>query len=369
MKLLQILGLLLGVVGANGSDYAMYVWTRSFDAFHPDCNGLYPPERDSPCFSHNWETPEARKHLWASCRATPGREVTRIFLADVWNRIKYSAGEDFLCDAALETTLNEAKARGIEVYALFADSTEAFSEKEMALAANQFNDNCGASFDGVAVNNEYFSQVRGCDNAENQAAQLKTLDDLKQTAQNASPMPLHFSVSWNWECCDCSDSSYRERTLTWDGKTKSALSHMIDIVDSVDVQVAYNLGSTMADRSETPYQYWDATKAGTTSSTQFYVLAYANPNESLCQLSFAPHLKGATEVPDICTKGNSERTEASMYQAFDEVVTAQPSARGGIHYHGGVYSTGMVGWPKHECSDDATWEFVKNNGKVKRCNW
>ena len=37
-----------------------------------------------------------------------------------------------------------------------------------------------------------------------------------------------------------------------------------------------------------------------------------------------------------------------MFAAFDTIKATHISAVGGIHYMGGVYSTGMPGWPKHE---------------------
>lgn len=142
---------------------------------------------------------------------------------------------------------------------------------------------------------------------------------------------------------------------------------MIDITDSIDVQVAWNTGSTMEKRSRRPYDYWSSDKAGTTSSTAFYVLAYTNPNSD-CRLSFSPHVKGGTESSDTCSTGN--RTEAGMFAAFDEVHLSQTQTQGGIHYMSGVFSTGMPGWPKHEppiCLNEAV--KFKQGEKYKSCDW
>eukprot|EP00545_Synedropsis_sp_CCMP1620_P011980 CAMPEP_0119008316 /NCGR_PEP_ID=MMETSP1176-20130426/3602_1 /TAXON_ID=265551 /ORGANISM="Synedropsis recta cf, Strain CCMP1620" /LENGTH=356 /DNA_ID=CAMNT_0006960625 /DNA_START=100 /DNA_END=1170 /DNA_ORIENTATION=- len=348
-----VLGLSLVVNVVHAKYYSMYVWTRAFDEEATECNGVFPASKNAfggACFNHAWETPEARAHLWASCKV-PGREVTRIFLSDVKKRTQNNGKNgDGVCDPNLMTTLEEARARGIEVYGLFADSDAAFSERNKATYLAQFNTECGtaaASFDGVSVNNEHFSSIKSC-NPDNdyELDQLAVLDALNETAFNAGPLPLHFSVSWNWDCCSCSSSSYDQRLLTWNGEEKSALEHMIDITDSVDVQVAWNTGSTMQRRSLRPYQYWAANKMGSTSSTAFYVLAYTNPNSD-CRQSFAPHRKGSdVAIDDTCSTG--DRTEAGMYNALDEVVDTETYARGGIHYHGGVYSSGMPGWPKHE---------------------
>ena len=71
----------------------------------------------------------------------------------------------------------------------------------------------------------------------NVAAQQTHLDHLQATVDNASPLPVHFSVSWNWDCCSCSSETYATRELLWplnNGVTQSVLKHMVKIVDSVD---------------------------------------------------------------------------------------------------------------------------------------
>ncbi|KAL7541739.1 hypothetical protein ACHAXR_011182, partial [Thalassiosira sp. AJA248-18] len=357
--------LLMMLDTAASQNHAMYVWTDAFDAEAAHCNGIYPPNHtgdNANCFQHSWETPAARTHLWASSTIS-GREVTRIFLADVRERTRYGGlNANSECDADLITTLAEAHSHGVEVYGLFAASDAAFSEQGMVGGLNDFNSQCGTAesyFDGAAVNNEYFTSVKACGGA-NDAAQLTFLDDLEATRVAALPLPLHFSVSWNWDCCECSSSNYVRRELTWGGSTKSALEHMIDVADSVDVQVAWNVGSTMTNRSQRPYDYWETNKLpSSTHTTAFYVLAYTNPNSD-CRLSFAPHVKGGTSAQTACNTG--DRTEEGMFAAFDTVKSTHTSAIGGIHYMGGVYSTGMPGWPKHEdltsvldgvCSDNA----------------
>ena len=81
-------------------------------------------------------------------------------MADVKSRIENGGlTSSGVCDSVLQTTLREAHARGIRVYALFAASDAAFGEQYMANYPNEFNAACGDDdvyFDGVAVNNEYF---------------------------------------------------------------------------------------------------------------------------------------------------------------------------------------------------------------------
>jgi len=346
----------------------------AFDADVTYCSGVYPTSKTGPyasCFQHSWETPAARVKLWASC-SLPGRKIRRIFLSDVKARVEHDGYADLsgTCDATLVAALEEAHENDVEVYALYAVSDAAFSEKDLVADVGLFNANCGTetgAFTGVAINNEHFSTVKSC-TEENVPKQLQVLEDLRTAADNASPLPLHFSVSWNWHCCACSSGGYVERPLFFDGRTKNALEHMLDLVDSVDVQVAWNRGDTMERRSRRPYEYWASHGAGATPTAAFYVLAYTNPNAD-CRQSFSPHVKGGTEPSDDCATG--DRTEAGMFAAFDEVGAGQALTRGGIHFMGGVFSTGMSGWPKHEsptCSDRAI-KFELKESKYKSCGW
>jgi hypothetical protein len=258
------------------------------------------------------------------------------------------------CDADILTLLGEAHQLGIRIYALFAVSDEDFSESYMASYPGQFNANCGDDeiyFDGVAVNNEYFSNIKDCDDPVNIPLQQDHLDKLQLAVNNASAysLPLHFSLSWNWDCCSCSSGSYTTRNLTWPalgGDTKSVISHMIDIVDSFDVQVAYIKNSTMVFRSAPAYSYWDS-KPGKTNSTRAYVLSYTNPTDQ-CQTSYSPHIKGSDVVEDSCAFTTNPRTESGMYMGFDEVKSYHPLMKGSIHFMNGVYGSGITeGWPEH----------------------
>lgn len=344
-RLLLLFVLSLYHTSAATSKYALYVWTDAFNATAEACDGVYPDydrSNANACFYHSWDTLYAREHLWASCDISDNQKVHRIFLSGVKAAVE-NAAAGMTCDETLVTTLQEAHERDIQVYALFAASDAAFSEKDMVGNIKTWNERCSstAQFDGVAVNNEYFSSIKSCSEPSNLSLQQQLLTDLQTTADNAVPLPLHFSVSWNWDCCSCSEENYERREIEWNGTTKSALEHMIDIADSVDVQVAWNEGSTMAERATRPYTYWVNTKQSDT--TAFYVLAYTNP-VSDCRLSFSPHVQGSLVNSDTCSTG--DRTEAGMFQAFDEIKITLPSAQFGIHYMGGVYSTGMPGWPQ-----------------------
>jgi hypothetical protein len=236
---------------------------------------------------------------------------------------------------------------GVHVYALFANSQALFSKSVMATYPNRFNANCGMDkiyFNRVAVNNEYFTNIKACDEITskytvNVAAQQNHLNKLKLTANNVAPLPLHFLVSWNWECCSCSTN--KTRNLEWpagSGNMKSTLVHMVNIVDSIDVQVAFITPDAMASRSTPVYHYWNL-KANKSKTSRVYTLAYTNPTDN-CRTSFSPHKEGSTSATDSCPFGM--RTEARMYQGFDYVESWLPLARGVIHFMNWVYGSGIT---------------------------
>lgn len=284
--------------------------------------------------------------------------MTRLFVSDMKSRIEnngYNAAGG--CDADVIALLGEAHQLGIRIYALFAVSDSDFSESYMSSYPGQFNANCGDDeiyFDGVAVNNEHFAQIKDCGDVGNIPLQQDHLDRLQLAVNNASAysLPFHFSLSWNWDCCSCSTGSYTVRNVTWpalSGDTKSVMSHMIDIVDSFDVQVAYIKNSTMVTRSAPAYGYWDA-KLGKSESSRAYVLSYTNPT-SLCQTSYSPHIKGSVVAEDTCAYTTNPRTETGMYMGFDYVESNHPLMKGSIHFMNGVYGSGMTDeWPAHNMS-------------------
>lgn len=127
------------------------------------------------------------------------------------------------------------------------------------------------------------------------------------------------------------------------------MSHMIDIVDSFDVQVAYTKNSTMVSRTTPAYNYWDS-KTGKTNSSRAYVLSYTNPT-SLCQTSYSPHVIGSAATEDNCTFTTNPRTQNGMYMGFDYVESNHPTMKGSIHFMNGVYGSGITDeWPAHTMS-------------------
>ena len=168
------------------------------------------------------------------------------------------------------------------------------------------------------------------------------LQNLALAKVAAAGLPIHLSVGWHWGHCSVSTGvvNYVDVVLPGGGGgNKSAAEHMLDIADSVDVQVGWNEGPQMVSRAET---------FGSRAGKQRWVLAYTNPNSD-CRATFYPHT-------EACATGAA--SEAGMLAAFAEIRSATGSA-GGIHYYGSAHSAGLPGWPTrsgdhHQCRLNAT---------------
>jgi len=87
--------------------------------------------------------------------------------------------------------------------------------------------------DGVAVNNEHFSSLVDAVDSD-KIDHLTKLDEIRTEAakQVGGTLLTHFSLGWFWY--QMSDIKY---SFVWNGNSKTASEHMIDIFHSVDVQV------------------------------------------------------------------------------------------------------------------------------------
>lgn len=328
---------------ASADDYAMYVWKSGFDGTVPGCDTsklvAWDKAADPECYTHTWETPSARQWLWDTANR-PGREVGRLFIADVKNRLEdaYFAGD---CSdpgvQSVKTMLRDGhcKSPGIELYALFATSDVDVSEQDHVPYVVWYNDVCAAAanerFDGVAVNNEAWNDVK----CTAPAAEEGYLDDLQAIADAAGSLPTHYSIGWKWSYCDGV-----EVDVDWDGSTQPATHHMIDIFDSVDVQVAHVSASTVASRAQTAgYAY--ALGLG----KPFYVLSYTNKS-SLSECT-------VTHFPFDCVGwpwSNAHRSDAFLMDDLFDSFAAEgiPAAISGIHFFRGVYGSGVhTDWPSY----------------------
>ena len=93
--------------------------------------------------------------------------------------------------------------------------------------------NSAQKIDGVAVNNEHYSGIHDAV-VSVRTDHLTKLDEIRTEAAKQADGTLltHFSVGWWW-----SKVSGNLDYFTWNGNNRTAGEHMIDIFNSVDVQV------------------------------------------------------------------------------------------------------------------------------------
>ncbi|XP_053382879.1 uncharacterized protein LOC123540278 [Mercenaria mercenaria] len=322
--------------------YAMYVWTTGFDRHVPGCDVAKFLEWNSKgsCFTHVWDTKAKRDWLWATCNL-PGREIDAIFVSDVHHNLKeaYNTGDcatSAIARVKALLTEGHTKVPNLKIYGLYAVSDIDVSEKNLVKYIVHYNDVCATSknerFDGVATNNEAYAGIK-CGNINER---LKYLDNLEKIVTEArkqvkGTLLTHYSVSWHWGRCHGKMSN-----MTWKGKTTDVSRHMIDIFDSIDVQVGYIIYPAISDRMKTAgYDYAMAL------NKPIYTTVYTNKG-SPCQITFFPD--------DTCrTKGHNETAMFTIFDGFSAngISYAQPC----IHYFRGVYSTGVhLGWPIHDAT-------------------
>ncbi|XP_041373472.1 uncharacterized protein LOC121386588 [Gigantopelta aegis] len=324
----------------TSAGYAMYVWTRGFDHTVSGCDltkFLQWQTSDHNCFTHTWDTAGRRQWLWDTCNLA-GREVSRIFLSDVHNKLK-QAFQAKSCAGSEVQLVKTAVAEGhqqvtdLKIYALFAVSDLAVTEAELVKQVVWYNDNCAGSdgerFDGVAANNEAYAHIKNADVAT-RVAYLDKLDAIAVNAatQQQGQLVTHYSMSWHWGI-----RSDGQNDFTWRGKTQDATRHMIDIFDSTDVQVAFTVYPAISDRMNQA-GYAHAVYSNKPIFTTFYT------NKAVpCQTSF---------FPESCTSWHVG-TEAAMFGAIDQFgQKGIPLAKPCIHYFRGVYSSGVhPDWPSH----------------------
>ncbi len=351
---------------AERKTFSVYVWGQVFDPEACDSDA-YVSFRESPeCFHHPYETAKQRSHLFDNLQhGLDGREAKKIFL-DTTGRL----GGDRGCDQELMTTIAEAHQRGMKVYALYGDDCPGICEKELVLDVVDYNNVCGSlngfedvvKFDGVAINNEFLSRVGSCEpgvstecpvdssNPQNNVEHwCNIIDGLQQAKENNQGLPLHFSLGWWWGECSGGGG---ERQITRGGQTRKVTDFIMDTVDSIDVQVAWmNDSEEMIDRANKYYGDWFSGRQYDPEDPSFTVTVYTNPVESdVCQISFAPHHKGADTASTDCgwcdNGADCERTQAGMFARFDELGTGLENAHGGFNYYGGVFGTGITPeWP------------------------
>jgi hypothetical protein len=304
-------------------NYLMYVWNDRYDAAR--CGSNLPAKKDDEtCWPHAWRSDAERSKLLAAS-VQPGRRVGRVLLSSVSSALSNAAGGE--CDADIRATLLSLHSRSVQVYALFGDSREEFVEAELIPRVVAWNQHCARSnqekFDGVSVNNEALRHFKR--DAERAAGWLGGLRRCRDAAR-AGQLPLHFSVGWHWGWRSVSNEE--PNNVDFAGANKKVSEHIIDLVDSIDIQVGWTEAEQMVRRARLA-----GLSYARSQSKKVYILAYTNDVDEDCRLSFFPYSEG-------CSVG--DHTESGMFAAFD---ATDGSWTGGIHYYGNAYSSGLPGWP------------------------
>jgi hypothetical protein len=326
----------------------MYVWTTGFDATVSGCDEAklvaWDETTDPECYTHTWDTAARRQWLWDTANR-PGREIRRLFISGTKTLLQagYAGGDCGHADVQRVREMladGHCKVPGVALHALFSDSDAAVSEQNWIPYVAWYNDTCASGpaerFDGVAINNEAWKDIECTGSPAAEQAYLDDLQAIVDLAQTplTGPLATHYSIGWHW-----SDCSGVETPVTWNGVTKPPTHHMIDVFDSVDVQVAHVSANTAAARAQTAgYAY--ALGLG----KPFYLTSYTNKADAASCT--------ATHFPYFCsfTWSNTRRSDDYlMNEIFDAyVANGVPDAIPSIHYFRGVYSTGaQPQWPSY----------------------
>ena len=99
-------------------------------------------------------------------------------------------------------------------------------------------------FDGVAVIYNGYAAIK-CSNGTARTAFLDNLSNIvtiiRSTSQDSGKLSSHYSVGWDWGQCNGSSID-----IIWNNKTQNVYHHVIDMFDSVDIQV--RIGTCMANQ-------------------------------------------------------------------------------------------------------------------------
>ena len=89
-------------------------------------------------------------------------------------------------------------------------------------------------FDGISAYDTTYDDIK-CKKAGKRTLYLDNVQNLKAHAkkQQHGTLLTHYSVGWDWGQCNG-----RISNITWRGKTQNVIYHVIDIFDSINVQVA-----------------------------------------------------------------------------------------------------------------------------------
>ncbi len=185
-------------------------------------NGIY-------VWTNETGTPQDRANLITACTA-PSHRLDVVLL----NGYDNSRGTLFPT-ADLRAFNQAAHQAGLVVYALFTD-------KNWIATLVQYNDQCTSPderFDGYAMDFEGPWPSGG--SAPSTAADIQYYADAK-TACGA--LPLHVSIGWHWD-----------NIISYRSQSKPAYQHILDLVDSMDVQTVFETAAQIVFRSKEEVSY------------------------------------------------------------------------------------------------------------------
>ena len=250
-------------------------------------NGLY-------VWTQETSTDQAIDDLIAAC-TVPSRRLNTILLSNY-----QSSGYLRMHPAAGLHTLNtRAHQAGLSVYALY-------TNKDWIDELLQYNAECTdplQRFDGLAM--DYESVPTAPTDIQYYADALTAVGTL----------PLHVSISWTWD-----------NLIAYGGQTKPAYEHIIDIVNSLDVQVVFETVSQIEFRAADEVRY------------------AAQQGKAVFMHTETQDLAGSGDFEEWHTF--FEEGEAFMWSVLDAVdFDGDPFAGFILHHYGDVYSSGTALWP------------------------
>ena len=260
-----------------GSPHGLYVWTDETS------------------------TPQTRQALVNTC-LDPTHPLGLVLLSDQ-PPYGYTTPERVANLHAFNTLAHQA---GLSVYALYTD-------KNWISQVLQYNAQCldaTQRFDAYAMDYE--------------AVEPSTANDVQYYADakaGCGSLPLHVSIGWHWD-----------NSIAYGGSTKPAYQHIVDLVDSVDVQTAFETADQIVFRAKEEVGYG----------------ALRN------KLVFP-----TIETQDVAGVGGMsewntffEEGESAMWDMLANVSFETGTFTGFIlHYYGHAYNSGTAKWPSHVAAD------------------
>jgi IPT/TIG domain len=218
-----------------------------------------------------------------------------------------------------------AHAAGLRVFALFSDSS-----RIGALVC--FNADCSTPdqrFDGCAMDYEGDPAWPSGGGAHTPPVAAADIDYYAQAkaACALGALPLHVSISYRWGTIPDVPGA----CITYNGVAKPSYEHILDQLDSVDVQTVSDDVCTIQSRVQP-----QATYASQVGKAVWATIETQEPNSS----------NGLVSLNTFYSDG-----ETYMWNTLAQISFAPfPFTEFMLHYYQDAYSSGIAGWPVHPAS-------------------